>query len=159
MPAGHGCGARYGRGARYGCCARYGRSARDGLTAEDANQGDHFGESVSISGNTVAVGARAARNFAGSAYVFLRNDDGTWSQQDKLANDAAAFDRFGSSISIDRDTIVVGAGFDDGCGEDTGSAYFFDLNCPSDCPADIDGSGTVDFDDLLRLLAAWGPCE
>ncbi len=24
---------------------------------------------------------------------------------------------------------------------------------------DLDGSGIVDFDDLLLLLAAWGPCE
>ena len=26
------------------------------------------------------------------------------------------------------------------------------------CPADFDGSGAVDTDDLLSLLAAWGPC-
>ncbi|MBX3372874.1 MAG: hypothetical protein KF817_03505 [Phycisphaeraceae bacterium] len=29
--------------------------------------------------------------------------------------------------------------------------------CP-DCPADLDGSGTVDFADVLMLLADWGPC-
>jgi hypothetical protein len=26
------------------------------------------------------------------------------------------------------------------------------------CPADLDGSGTVDVSDLLQLLGAWGPC-
>ncbi len=26
-------------------------------------------------------------------------------------------------------------------------------------PEDLDGSGTVDFADLLIVLAAWGPCE
>ncbi|MBX3373657.1 MAG: hypothetical protein KF817_07470 [Phycisphaeraceae bacterium] len=26
------------------------------------------------------------------------------------------------------------------------------------CPSDLDGSGTVDFADVLSLLAAWGPC-
>lgn len=26
------------------------------------------------------------------------------------------------------------------------------------CPADFDGNGAVDFDDLLALLSAWGPC-
>ena len=26
------------------------------------------------------------------------------------------------------------------------------------CPADLNGSGDVDFDDLLLLLSAWGPC-
>jgi hypothetical protein len=25
--------------------------------------------------------------------------------------------------------------------------------------ADVDGSGFVDFDDLLLVLDAWGPCE
>ena len=24
---------------------------------------------------------------------------------------------------------------------------------------DLDGSGTIDFDDLLAVLAAWGPCD
>jgi hypothetical protein len=30
---------------------------------------------------------------------------------------------------------------------------------PAACPADTDGSGTVDTADLLAVLAAWGPCE
>ena len=25
-------------------------------------------------------------------------------------------------------------------------------------PEDLDGSGTVDFDDMLIVLASWGPC-
>jgi uncharacterized membrane protein len=34
------------------------------------------------------------------------------------------------------------------------------LEVPGDepCPSDVDGSGTVDFTDLLSILAAWGPC-
>ena len=28
-----------------------------------------------------------------------------------------------------------------------------------DRPEDLDGSGTVDFGDLLIVLAAWGGCE
>lgn len=27
------------------------------------------------------------------------------------------------------------------------------------CPADIDGGGSVDFGDVLAVLASWGPCE
>ncbi len=27
------------------------------------------------------------------------------------------------------------------------------------CPGDIDGDGEVVFTDLLRVLAAWGPCD
>ena len=30
---------------------------------------------------------------------------------------------------------------------------------PSACPADVNGSGAVDFDDLVAVLAAWGPCD
>lgn len=30
--------------------------------------------------------------------------------------------------------------------------------CP-DCPEDLNGNDAVDFDDLLRILDAWGPCE
>ncbi len=29
---------------------------------------------------------------------------------------------------------------------------------PSDCPEDLDGSGAVDFADLLTILGTWGPC-
>ncbi|MBX3372971.1 MAG: hypothetical protein KF817_03995 [Phycisphaeraceae bacterium] len=31
--------------------------------------------------------------------------------------------------------------------------------CAAPCPADFDGNGAVDFMDLLLLLAAWGPCR
>ncbi len=33
-----------------------------------------------------------------------------------------------------------------------------DLGGVLPCPADTDGSGSVDFQDLVALLAAWGPC-
>ncbi len=31
--------------------------------------------------------------------------------------------------------------------------------CETACPADLDGSGAVDFDDVLNVLSAWGPCS
>ena len=27
------------------------------------------------------------------------------------------------------------------------------------CPEDLDGSGAVDFADILAILSAWGPCK
>ncbi len=30
--------------------------------------------------------------------------------------------------------------------------------CGKDCPEDLDGGGTVDFQDVLAVLTAWGPC-
>jgi hypothetical protein len=32
------------------------------------------------------------------------------------------------------------------------------VRCPQPCPGDIDGSGTVNVDDLLSLINGWGPC-
>ena len=32
-------------------------------------------------------------------------------------------------------------------------------DCDSPCPADVDGSGAVDIDDLFQVLGAWGTCD
>ena len=29
---------------------------------------------------------------------------------------------------------------------------------PNPCPSDVNGSGTVDYEDLVNVLANWGPC-
>jgi uncharacterized repeat protein (TIGR01451 family) len=94
------------------------------LTASDGAGIDRFGWSVAISGDTVVVGAplddTAAGFDVGSAYVFVRSGS-VWSEQAKLtASDAAAFDRFGWSVAISGDTVVVGAD-----SSDSGSAYVF----------------------------------
>jgi hypothetical protein len=101
------------------------------LTASDAVAGDYFGYSVSISGDTVVVGAYGdddGGNTSGSAYVFERNQGGAdnWGQVDKLtAGDAAADDRFGYSVAISDNTVVAGAYGDDDGGSASGSAYVF----------------------------------
>jgi hypothetical protein len=100
------------------------------LEASDAAASDEFGWSVAISGETVVFGAPfddgAAGDNQGSAYVFVRSG-GVWSEQQKLlASDAAVADRFGDSVAISGETVVVGAPFDDGAaGIDQGSAYVF----------------------------------
>ena len=49
--------------------------------------------------------------------------------------------------------------------DESGAVDFDDLLAVIDArgnkggPEDIDGSGDVGFSDLLILLAAWGPCE
>ena len=94
------------------------------LTASDAEARDYFGTSVSISGENAIVGAPGdpSRGFSGSAYIFARSG-GTWSEQQKLtASDAARRDRFGCSVSINRENAIVGAEYDD---DDSGSAYIF----------------------------------
>ncbi len=98
------------------------------LTASDRAGGDRFGISVSISGDTILVGAVGDDSFRGSGYVFGRNQGGTdnWGEITKLtASDGVAHDRFGASVSISVDTIVVGASADDA---NRGGAYVFERN-------------------------------
>jgi len=91
---------------------------------------DAFGASVAISGDTAVVGAPHLDGFMnmlpGSVYVFVRNG-ATWTEQAKLmASDAAPTDYFGASVSLDGDTLLVGA-----CCKSLdllGSAYVFVRN-------------------------------
>ncbi|MGD9128483.1 MAG: Ig-like domain-containing protein, partial [Planctomycetia bacterium] len=99
------------------------------LTANDAAAGDYFGYSVSISGTTAIVGAyRDDNGYSdnGSAYVFEKTETG-WVQMAKLAaNDAAAGDDFGYSVSISGTLAMVGAIYDDDAGSSSGSVYVFE---------------------------------
>jgi FG-GAP repeat protein len=98
------------------------------LTASDAAEGDFFGVSVAVSGDTIVVGAwdnDGGSENSGSAYVFVRSGV-SWTEQQKLtASDAAAGDDFGGSVAIDGDTAVVGARLNDDAGDSSGSAYVF----------------------------------
>ncbi|MCH2161083.1 MAG: hypothetical protein MK085_04335 [Phycisphaerales bacterium] len=100
------------------------------LIASDGAGGDHFGNTLAISGDTVVVGAYrddVFGEYSGSAYVFERNDNGDWPEVAKLtASDGAERDWFGRDVSISGETVVVGAWGDDDNGDNSGSAYVFE---------------------------------
>jgi hypothetical protein len=83
------------------------------LTAADGTADDNFGTSVSVNGDTAVIGADNTVNGhvdQGVAYVFVRSGS-TWSRQAELtAADGTADDYFGTSVSVDGDTAVIGAG-------------------------------------------------
>jgi hypothetical protein len=95
------------------------------LIARDANAGDHFGWSVCLSGDQALIGAPGNDDGgadSGSTYVFVRTE-GSWNRQVKLnAGDAAAGDRFGSSVCLHDGRAVIGAPRK---GQETGVAYVF----------------------------------
>jgi hypothetical protein len=98
------------------------------LTAVDAAVNDQFGRSVAINVDTVVVGAWLKNSNTGAAYIFERNQGGAenWGQVKKLAaSDAVGGDDFGSSVSINADTVVVGAWVKN---SNTGAAYIFERN-------------------------------
>ncbi len=92
------------------------------LQGVDASPGDWFGDSVAISGTTIAVGAQGHAGFAGRAYVFAESGT-TWSEVAELqGSDTQSGDWFGSSVAIDGATVVVGA---PGAASNAGNAYVF----------------------------------
>lgn len=95
------------------------------LLSSDGEAFDRFGYSVALSGDTALIGAYWD-DLSGSAYVFTRDADGTWSEQGKLfASDSTDADRFGYSVALSGDTAVIGASNDDDYGSSSGSAYVF----------------------------------
>ena len=104
------------------------------LRAVNADPGDQFGFSVSLSGDTLVVGAvgEAGDNNleanAGAVYVFTRSN-GIWTQQAYLkAANADSGDQFGFSVALSEDTLVVGAVGEAGANNlepDAGAVYVF----------------------------------
>lgn len=83
------------------------------MLASDGAANDAFGASVSLSGNSVLVGAKykmiGVNDYQGAGYVFIRAGT-VWSQQAKLvAADGGAFDYYGSSCVLSGDTATLGA--------------------------------------------------
>lgn len=97
------------------------------IFATNNGPGAGVGGSVAIDGNTIAAGAigeDAHGLDSGSAYLF---DANTGQQLFKLLpQDGAERDRFGNSIDIQGNLVLVGAYMDDDNGTDSGSAYLFD---------------------------------
>ena len=124
------------------------------LTASDGSDGDRFGVSVAVDGDTIVV---SAKNHGvdsvdhGAVYVFAKPDSG-WADANETAkltpSDGADHDRFGAKVALAGDTVVVGAPHDDD-GEDNrsvGSAYVFIKP----------GTGWADATETAKLTASDG---
>lgn len=87
------------------------------IVASDRERRDSFGNSVSIYENYIVVGAvEEGSNWAGAAYVFEKNNNSnTWREIQKLtAYDFRGLqDRFGESVKIYRDEIMISAPSED----------------------------------------------
>lgn len=108
------------------------------LKANVADMDDRFGHSIAISGDTVVIGAPSedsngngpgdnSRPNSGAVYVFTRSGD-HWTQQAFLkGGNSKSGDRFGHSVAISGDTIVVGAPYHNDVAANAagGAAYVF----------------------------------
>jgi len=96
------------------------------LTSPNSGEGDAFGSSVAVSGNTIAVGAPGhylGRNQrTGAAYVAKLTGHGVTQMAELTASDAADAENFGQSVAVDGTTVAVGAS---GHNNFQGAAYLF----------------------------------
>ncbi len=93
--------------------------------------GDEFGRDVAVAGDRVAVSAYLDDTEAtdsGKVYVYDLGGPDPTNPNVSIANPSPnSGDRFGWSIALDGNHLVVGAFFDDLGANDAGTAYVFDL--------------------------------
>lgn len=128
------------------------------LIASDGVAIDSFGVSVSIKGNIALVGSsnddHPGAFTGGSTYVFVKSGN-DWMQDLKIiASDSQENDYFGEAVSLSGGTALIGAFRDDANGNESGSAYFYELL--SIAPGDLDDDGDADQSDLGILLSDFG---
>ena len=101
---------------------------RQKFVASDTASGDQFGSALALENQRLVVGAPLHNSngpASGAVYIFERATT-TWIERAKLiGSDTNAGDRLGGSISIDGNTILVGAYGDTAAGPATGAAYVF----------------------------------
>lgn len=124
------------------------------LTASDGLPYDQFGRSVSLTEDTIVVGAPgvtvAGNSYQGAAYIYSRTEGrfDQWVEVSKLtATDGTPSDWLGLSVSIYADIVVTGApGVDINGNLDQGAVYVFARN--------KDGSGS--WGQTARITASEG---
>ena len=101
---------------------------RQKFVASDTAGSDQFGSALALENRRLVVGAPLHNSngpASGAVYIFERATT-TWIERAKLiGSDTNAGDRLGGSISIDGNTILVGAYGDTAAGPATGAAYVF----------------------------------
>ncbi len=95
------------------------------LTPSDTSRG-LFGGSVSLSGNTLAVGTLPPVIFpnSGGAFVFERNQGGTnqWGETRKLTPPTSQ-SGWGGSVAVKGDTLIIGSSVQNYIGTASGAAF------------------------------------
>jgi hypothetical protein len=140
------------------------------LTASDSADGDYFGQSVALQGNSLVIGARNTANpdgiRAGGFYLF-RQSGNEWNEVTKVTPPYGnGEDQTGFAIAIAGNTIVVTARRADPSGvKDAGAAYVYTLKgdsvrlvttlTPSDSLKDDQFGQSVAFAGSVLAVGAW----
>jgi hypothetical protein len=137
------------------------------LLSNDLDNGDHFGEPLTMEGSRLLIGARyddGPGGDSGAAYIFDRVG-GTWTQTAKLVgSDVASSDGINLSVALSGDRAMLGVPYA-GAGLGPGAAYIFErgaggwaqtqkLTANGGVPGDFFGVAVA----LTGDLAAVGAC-
>jgi hypothetical protein len=109
------------------------------LTASDGAIHDQYGAAVTVDGTTAIVGAFNQGNSGlpgvfdgtGAAYVYYKDSGGAdnWGEVKKItAATPEGESRFGRSLSLHGDSVVIGAPNENTSASDSGSVFVFDRN-------------------------------
>jgi hypothetical protein len=85
----------------------------------------NFGYSLDFSDNHLVVGSPGKNSSKGAVWVYDKNNL-SLSPVQLMPSDLDDHDRFGESVAINNDVIVVGARRDDDAGPDLGAVYVYD---------------------------------
>ncbi|HZW11412.1 MAG TPA: hypothetical protein VFF69_16025 [Phycisphaerales bacterium] len=100
------------------------------LTPAGATSEDAFGISVAMSGDATVIGAARANGSTsdmGAAFIY-RPESGGWNVTKLTASNGAPLDRFGTSVAMDGDVVIVGAPLSDAALTNAGAAYVYRYN-------------------------------
>ncbi len=120
----------------------------------------NFGGTVGVSGTTIAVGAPGLDNGGDGGLVRVYSLFAQfWSQQAQFdIRDGTGGEEYGRSLSVDGDTIVVGAPGFDYDGARLGAVVVYRISVTG-CREDSNGDGVVNSSDLGPLLVRWGTAD
>ena len=138
---GENCGSAYI--FEVGPSGRWRQTAK--LTGSGVPPNSSFGGHPGLRGDWAVVGAHDSPSICGASYLFHRDPDGKWVEQQKLTpSDGHPGDRFGSGSSTDGRYVVVGAYTQDAHGTDSGAAYVFGPIAPPNSPPTVTVNGAGD---------------
>lgn len=143
-------GSNSGSAYIYEYDAKGGWNQQAKLIAPDGNTQDQFGIAVSISGDTVIIGANrddVIGSDTGSAYMF-QYIDAQWEFGSQLiGSQSLEDDEFGEKVALWGTVAAITSG------DQAGRVYLYDLACS--CPADFTGDGILNFFDVSAFLQAF----
>lgn len=102
------------------------------ITASDGGVIEQFGYSLDLSGDVLVVGGDNGSlpgDDAGSVYVYSKDANGVWGNEQKLSGFARSNrDFFGLSVSTSGNQLVIGTPANDSSGENSGCIYMYTMD-------------------------------